>query len=76
MRIFHSWTREDLAEAMRVSVRTVFRWERDGVDPATLQLDPGAKSGPEWRRNLLMWLLDRLEAPGVSDTRKKQGESA
>lgn len=74
IRRMHARSREDFALMFQVTVRTVFRWERDGVDPATLQLDPRAISGPEWRRNLLTWLLGRLEAR-VTDTRKKQGES-
>jgi hypothetical protein len=69
----HALNREDFALMFNITVRTVFRWERDGVDPATLQLDPGARSGPEWRRNLLTWLLDRLAATGVSDTRNREG---
>jgi transcriptional regulator with XRE-family HTH domain len=76
IRRMHALEREDFAQMFKVTVRTVFRWERDGVDPAILQLDPGAKSGPEWRRNLLTWLLGRLEATRVTDTRKKQGETA
>lgn len=74
MRLFHSLEREELAAMFKVSVRTVFRWERDGVDPATLQLDPDAhpNSGPDWRRKLLFFMLERLEATPVTDNRKKE----
>ena len=47
-----------------VTERTVFRWEQRGVDPNLLE--------PEWRRKLLLWLLERFEKTGVSDTRKKE----
>ena len=73
LRIFHGFSRVDFAEVFRVSERTVFRWEEQGVDPSTLALDPGARSGPEWRRKYLNWLLERYEALHVSDTRKKEG---
>jgi transcriptional regulator with XRE-family HTH domain len=73
VRIFHGFSRDQFAEVFQVSLRTVFRWESDGVDPASLQLDPGARSGPEWRRQYMFWLLERYEATGVSDTRKKEG---
>jgi len=58
----------------KVSLRTVFRWERSGLDPEALQLDPYAhpNSGPDWRRKLLFFMLDRLERTGVTDTRKKE----
>jgi len=69
-----------MAEAFQVTPRTVFRWERDGVDPDALQLDPGALpastvtpagQGPEWRRNLLNWLLDRYREHRASLTDKE-----
>jgi transcriptional regulator with XRE-family HTH domain len=75
LRAFHNFSREAFADVFKVTLRTVFRWERDGVDPASLQLDADAISGPEWRRKYMNWLLERYEAPGVTDTRKKQGES-
>ena len=74
VRIFHGFSRLDFAEVFQVSERTVFRWERDGVDPDSLALDPAARSGPEWRRNYMKWLLERFEAAHVSDNRKT-GES-
>lgn len=75
LRAFHNVQREELAAMFEVSVRTVFRWEEGGVDPAALPLDPDAhpNAGPEWRRKLLFWMLDRFEKTGVSDTRKKEG---
>ena len=78
VRIFHGFTREDFADVFEVTLRTVFRWERDGVDPMSLQLDPNAhpNAGPEWRRKYLIWLLDRYEQLRVTDNRKQQGKSA
>ncbi len=73
VRIFHRLDRTDLAATFGVSVRTVFRWERDGVDPGALQLDPGARSGPDWRRKLMIWMVERYRDAAVSDTRKKEG---
>ena len=73
VRLFHNLTRAEFAQSFGVTERTVFRWERDGVEPDALQLDPGARSGPEWRRKYMNWLLDRYEAAHVSDSRKKEG---
>jgi hypothetical protein len=74
IRLFHALERDQLALMFKVSVRTVFRWERDGVDPEALQLDPDAhpNSGPDWRRKLLFFMLDRLNGTSVTDTRKKE----
>ena len=74
VRKFHSFTRDQFAEVFEVSLRTVFRWESEGVDPDSLALDPGARSGPDWRRKYMNWLLERFNAFHVSDTRKKQQE--
>jgi hypothetical protein len=73
LRLFHSWDVDTMAEAFRVSTRTVFRWEENGLDPGTLALDRNAhpNSGPDWRRKLLFFMLARLEAAGVSDNRKE-----
>jgi hypothetical protein len=75
LRLFHALEREELAAMFKVSLRTVFRWERSGLDPEALQLDPGAhpSSGPDWRRKLLFFMLDRLERTGVTDTRQQEG---
>ena len=72
LRLFYRLEREAFAEMFRVSVRTVFRWERDGVDPDALQLDPSAhpSSGPEWRRKLLIWLIENFQKSGVTDNRR------
>jgi len=74
LRRFFALEREAMADMFRVSVRTIFRWERDGLDPASLQLDPKAHpdSGAEWRRRLLFWLLEQYEKTGVTDNRKKE----
>ena len=76
VRLFHGFTRADFADVFEVTLRTVFRWERDGVDPTSLQLDPNAhpNAGPEWRRKYLIWLLDRYEQLRVTDNRKQQGD--
>ena len=75
MRTFHYLTHRDLAAMFRVSERTVFRWEKRGVDPDGLEPDPHAHpaSGPDWRRKLLIFMLDRLNGAGVSDNRKQEG---
>lgn len=64
-----------MAATFKVTERTVFRWERLGVNPETLPLDPNAHpdSGPDWRRKLLIFMLERLEAARVTDNRKKEG---
>lgn len=77
IRRFHAWDIPTMAIAFKVSERTVFRWERSGLDPEALQPDPDAhpNSGPDWRRKLLFFMLDRLNGASVTDTRKQQGES-
>jgi hypothetical protein len=74
LRLLHALEREDLAAMFKVSLRTVFRWERSGLDPEALQPDPDAhpNSGPDWRRKLLFFMLERLERTAVTDTRKKE----
>jgi len=71
MRVFHHLEPEALADMFRVSTRTVFRWEERGINPAALALDPTAHpaSGPDWRRKLLFFMLNRLETAAVSDNR-------
>jgi len=59
----------------QLSLRTIYRWESRGVNPSSLPLDPKATKDASWRRNLLIWMLERYKATGVSDTRKKRGES-
>lgn len=78
MRTFHYLTHRDLAAMFRVSERTVFRWEKRGLDPEDLEPDPEAHpaSGPDWRRKLLIFMLDRLETAPVTDTRKKKDASS
>jgi hypothetical protein len=65
VRLFHRLSVEGLAICFDVTPRTVFRWEERGVDPALLE--------PGWRRELLLWLLERFERTGVTDNRKKEG---
>jgi hypothetical protein len=74
VRVFHGWDVPTMAATFKVSERTVFRWERLGVNPQTLPLDRNAHpaSGPEWRRKLLIFLLERLEAARVTDNRPKE----
>ena len=74
MRVFHGWDRDTMALCFKVSTRTVFRWERDGLDPDSLALDPNAhpNSGPDWRRKLLNFLLERFDSTAVTDSRKKE----
>lgn len=63
-----------MAATFKVTERTVFRWERLGVNPATLPLDHDAHpaSGPEWRRKLLIFMLGRLNATSVTDNRPEE----
>jgi hypothetical protein len=77
LRLFHALERPELAAMFKVSERTVFRWEERGLDPAALQDDPTAhpSSGPDWRRKLLFFMLDRLNGVVVTDTRPKEGNS-
>ena len=73
VRLFHGFKVEQLAECIGVTARTVWRWEKEGLVVDSLPLQPGARSGPDWRRKYMNWLLERYEAPRVSDTRKKEG---
>jgi hypothetical protein len=70
MRIFHRLSLEGMAIAFDVTLRTVYRWEKGGVDPSTMAVDPHG-APPDWRAKLLLWMLDRYESTGVSDNRKK-----
>lgn len=72
VRLFHGRQQTDFADAFRVSVRTVIRWEQRGIDPAKLPVDSGA-ADPDWRSKLLIWLLARYLASSSPDTRKKEG---
>jgi len=73
VRLFYGKEREELADMFKVSVRTIFRWEAAGVDPRTLARDPDAhpSAGPEWRCNLLIWMVNRYLQTGVTDNCKE-----
>lgn len=73
LRVFHGFTVAQFAEVFSVSARHVYRWERDGLTVDSLALDPGAVSGPDWRRKYMNWLLERFDAAHVTDNRKKGG---
>jgi hypothetical protein len=73
LRLFYSHDHPRLAELFQVAVRTIYRWEERGVLLSALPIQPGAIP-PDWRRALLLWMLDRYEKTAVTDTRKK-GES-
>lgn len=73
IRRFHEFTRDEFADVFGVDVRTIFRWEKEGVDPNALALDPGAVSGPEWRRKYMNWLLGRYLEYRLSLTPEKRG---
>jgi len=73
----HVWAlngtpRQRMAWVFQVHERTVMRWEERGALLSALPLESGARD-PDWRRNLLIWLIDRYEKAGVIDNRK-QGE--
>jgi transcriptional regulator with XRE-family HTH domain len=74
MRIFHRLSREGLATLFQVSPRTVYRWEEKGAVPNALPLEELAKVDREWRRKLLIWMVERYEAAAVTDNRKKEGD--
>ena len=74
VRLFHRKSLESMAEMFGISVRTVHRWEERGVDPRNVPRDPQARV-PDWRAKLLIWMVRRYELTGVTDNRKKQGES-
>lgn len=75
MRVFHGWDVPTMAATFKVTERTVFRWEERGVVPESLPRDPDAHpaSGPDWRRKLLIFMLQRLAQAAVTDNRKKEG---
>lgn len=66
IRRFHGRDQVDFAACFQVSTRTVIRWEQRGLDPLTLE--------PEWRRELLKWLMGRYRATASPDNRKTIGE--
>jgi len=65
LRLLHGLRQEGLAACFQVSERTVIRWEERGIDPARLE--------PKWRKDLLFWMLERLQRAGSPDNRKQQG---
>jgi hypothetical protein len=71
VRLFHRHSQESFAELFHVSLRTVYRWEKGGVDPSAMPTTDNANP-PDWRARLLLWMLDRYESTGVSDNRKKE----
>ena len=64
VRLFHRLSVAAFAGAFQVTARTIFRWEKDGVDLNAID--------PEWRRKLLIWMLERYRATSVSDNRSIQ----
>ena len=72
LKLFFGYTRAGMADLFRVHKRTVLRWEQRGALPSSLPLDPTAVRDPDWRCNLLLWLVDQYEKRGVSDNRKKE----
>src|SRR5262249_42057881 len=66
-------TRADMAAVFDVHERTVLGWEQRGAVPDSLPIDPTARD-PDWRRNLLIRLIENYEKSGVTDNRKKQQE--
>jgi hypothetical protein len=64
VRLFHRLEQAGFAACFQVTLRTVYRWEKGGVDPELLE---------PWRRKLLFWMRQRYEAT-ASVTTEKQGD--
>lgn len=75
LRLFYSHSQPQLAEVFQVSLRTIYRWESGGLVLAALKIDP-AGNPPDWRKKLLLWMLDRYEKTAVTDTRKQEAQSS
>jgi len=67
IRRLHKLDQEGFAAGFGVSTRTVIRWEQNGLDPA--QLPTSAEiDGPDWRKRLLAWYLQRYHAALSADS--------
>lgn len=74
IRLYHGWSPELMAQTFKLEVRTIYRWQYYGVCIENIKLDPEAHpaSGPQWRRKLLIFLLDRYEKTAVTDNRQTE----